>query len=189
MLGGTLIAKAGTAFIADTAENLMRNAISTPFSSTIERAGILRFAVEPLVKLMENVVGSTVGTLTSLVLPVALIYITVPRLYNLIMFGYKKIKAVWKASRNSKHLDLHLLPENDEEDLWDLIGHLATLAAITKLNEQLQLSPGVKTKLKLNITNIFRKLMGHEAKLTLQETLLVGSAKADAEPTNSVSCV
>ncbi|WP_010598867.1 hypothetical protein [Rickettsiella massiliensis] len=75
----------------------------------------------------------------------------------------------------------------DEEDLWDLIGHLATLAAITKLNDQLQLSPGVKTKLKLNITNIFRKLMGHEAKLTPQETLLVDLAKADAEHLITIS--
>ena len=169
--------------LATGAEVLTRGAVQSAFSGVTGNSGILGTIMTPVVNATSSALGGVAGTVAGVVLPLALLYIAVPRLYKLFFYGFKLGINAWD-NRNTP-VDLSLLPE--EGPLLELIGHLSTLAMIEKLDTELKLK-GI-ANLKFNISNLFQKILhpGSNPALSKEEQALYELAKKNAKSLITIS--
>ncbi|WP_010598858.1 hypothetical protein [Rickettsiella massiliensis] len=178
---GGLAAGAVTTGMANGGRAFVRGAISNAFKDVND--GFLGFATRPVTEAIGNGLGGVAGAVIGVVLPIALLYLAVPRLYNLFFYGFKLGINAWDNRHSA--VDLSILPE--EGPLLDLIGHLSTLSMIEELDTKLKLK-GI-ANIKFNISNLFQKIMhpGSSPTLSQEEEALYQLAQRNAKKMIEIS--
>ncbi|ASQ46188.1 hypothetical protein [Legionella clemsonensis] len=158
------------------AYDLGKNGITSAFDGVVSSAGIFRDPLSALTNAIGDVAGGVLGVTAGVVLPVGLLYVAIPKLYQL--FFYTLNKAIDKIDKSlHPYTDLGFFPQGV---YLELMCNISTLAVKRELENSFALK-GI-ANVKFNIQKIVDKVIHplSDTSLSEEEQILYSCVKRNA---------